>query len=29
MFSLLRTWYEYLIDCKRAELQRRRAGLPV
>ncbi len=28
-FSLLRAWYEFMIDCKRAELRRRQAGLPV
>jgi glycosyltransferase involved in cell wall biosynthesis len=28
-FSLLRAWYEFMIDCKYAELRRRRAGLPV
>jgi len=28
-FSLLRAWYEYLIDCKALELRRRAAGLPV
>jgi glycosyltransferase involved in cell wall biosynthesis len=28
-FSLLRAWYEYLIDCKARELRRRAAGLPV
>ena len=28
-FSLLRSWYEYMIDCKRDELVRRRKGLPV
>ena len=28
-FSLLRAWYEYLIDCKSQELRRRAAGLPV
>jgi hypothetical protein len=28
-FSLLRAWYEYLIDCKLVELRRRAAGLPV
>jgi glycosyltransferase involved in cell wall biosynthesis len=26
-FSLLRSWYEYMIDCKRRELRRRRNGL--
>jgi glycosyltransferase involved in cell wall biosynthesis len=29
MFSLLRAWYEFMIDCKCAELRRRRDGLPV
>ena len=28
-FSLLRAWYEYMIDCKYCELQRRARGLPV
>jgi glycosyltransferase involved in cell wall biosynthesis len=28
-FSLLRAWYEYVIDCKALELRRRSAGLPV
>lgn len=28
-FSLLRAWYEYMIDCKFFELQRRARGLPV
>lgn len=28
-FSLLRSWYEYMIDCKHDELVRRRKGLPV
>lgn len=28
-FSLLRTWYEYMIDCKSRELSRRGRGLPV
>ncbi len=28
-FSLLRAWYEYLIDCKTIELRRRKSGLPV
>lgn len=28
-FSALRAWYEYMIDCKRVELERRRRGLPV
>ncbi len=28
-FSLLRAWYEYLIDCKALELRRRAAGLPL
>ena len=28
-FSLLRTWYEFMIDCKRRELQRRSQQLPV
>jgi glycosyltransferase involved in cell wall biosynthesis len=28
-FSLLRAWYEYVIDCKARELRRRAAGLPV
>jgi glycosyltransferase involved in cell wall biosynthesis len=28
-FCLLRTWYEYMIDCKCIELERRRQGLPV
>jgi hypothetical protein len=28
-FSLLRAWYEYMIDCKRRELRRRQRGLPV
>jgi hypothetical protein len=28
-FSLLRAWYEYVIDCKAHELRRRAAGLPV
>jgi glycosyltransferase involved in cell wall biosynthesis len=28
-FSLLRAWYEYLIDCKTLELRRRAAGLPI
>ena len=28
-FSLLRAWYEYLIDCKCIELRRRQQGLPV
>jgi glycosyltransferase involved in cell wall biosynthesis len=28
-FSLLRAWYEYMIDCKYFELQRRARGLPV
>lgn len=28
-FCLLRTWYEFMIDCKRRELRRRAAGLPV
>jgi len=28
-FSLLRAWYEFMIDCKRAELRRRQEGLPV
>jgi glycosyltransferase involved in cell wall biosynthesis len=28
-FSLLRAWYEYMIDCKYLELQRRARGLPV
>ena len=28
-FSLLRAWYEYMIDCKCAELRRRSRGLPV
>ena len=28
-FSVLRAWYEYMIDCKALELRRRRAQLPV
>ncbi len=28
-FSLLRAWYEYMIDCKYFELRRRAQGLPV
>lgn len=28
-FSVLRAWYEFMIDCKSAELRRRRTGLPV
>ena len=28
-FSLLRAWYEYMIDCKCIELKRRQQGLPV
>jgi len=28
-FSLLRAWYEYLIDCKTLELRRRASGLPI
>lgn len=28
-FCLLRAWYEYMIVCKRRELQRREKGLPV
>jgi glycosyltransferase involved in cell wall biosynthesis len=28
-FSLLRAWYEYLIDCKILEKRRRAAGLPI
>lgn len=28
-FSLLRAWYEYMIDCKYRELSRRARGLPV
>jgi glycosyltransferase involved in cell wall biosynthesis len=28
-FSLLRAWYEYMIDCKCIELKRRHQGLPV
>ena len=28
-FSLLRAWYEYMIDCKYVEITRRRQGLPV
>lgn len=28
-FSLLRTWYEFMIDCKYQELLRRARGLPV
>jgi glycosyltransferase involved in cell wall biosynthesis len=28
-YSLLRAWYEYMIDCKCAELRRRARGLPV
>lgn len=28
-FSLLRAWYEYVIDCKALELRRRAAGLPL
>jgi hypothetical protein len=28
-FSLLRSWYEYMIDCKRHELRRRQRGLPL
>jgi glycosyltransferase involved in cell wall biosynthesis len=28
-FSLLRAWYEYMIDCKYFELRRRARGLPV
>ena len=28
-FSLLRAWYEFMIDCKYRELRRRRAGEPV
>jgi glycosyltransferase involved in cell wall biosynthesis len=28
-FSLLRAWYEFMIDCKSAELRRRQTGLPV
>lgn len=28
-FSLLRAWYEYMIDCKTFELRRRARGLPV
>ena len=28
-FSLLRAWYEYMIDCKFTELKRRARGLPV
>ena len=28
-FCLLRTWYEYMIDCKHRELLHRRQGLPV
>jgi glycosyltransferase involved in cell wall biosynthesis len=28
-FSLLRAWYEYMIDCKCLELRRRQQGLPV
>ncbi|BAZ92989.1 glycosyltransferase [Thiohalobacter thiocyanaticus] len=29
MFCLLKSWYEYLIDCKAKELRRRMRGLPV
>lgn len=29
MFCLLKTWYEYLIDCKVRELRRRMQGLPI
>lgn len=29
MFCLLKTWYEYLIDCKVKELRRRKQGMPV
>jgi glycosyltransferase involved in cell wall biosynthesis len=28
-YSLLRAWYEYMIDCKAVELRRRERGLPV
>jgi glycosyltransferase involved in cell wall biosynthesis len=28
-YSLLRAWYEFMIDCKLSELQRRKRGLPV
>jgi glycosyltransferase involved in cell wall biosynthesis len=28
-FCLLRAWYEFMIDCKRRELRRRGAGLPL
>jgi hypothetical protein len=28
-FSLLRAWYEFMIDCKYRELRRRERGLPV
>jgi glycosyltransferase involved in cell wall biosynthesis len=28
-FCLLRAWYEFMIDCKRRELRRRAAGLPL
>jgi len=28
-FSLLRSWYEFMIDCKYRELVRRRRGLPI
>jgi hypothetical protein len=28
-FSLLRAWYEFMIDCKYAELTRRRQKQPV
>ena len=28
-YSMLRAWYEYMIDCKYRELQRRRAGVAV
>jgi glycosyltransferase involved in cell wall biosynthesis len=28
-FSLLRAWYEYMIDCKYLELRRRSRGLPI
>ncbi|HEY4366947.1 MAG TPA: glycosyltransferase family 2 protein [Steroidobacteraceae bacterium] len=28
-FSLLRSWYEYMIDCKCRELRRRQDGLPL
>jgi hypothetical protein len=28
-FCLLRAWYEFMIDVKRRELQRRQSNLPV